>query len=243
MEVPEILVHVNTFSLSATPVTNAQFEAFVEATGYVTEAERNHAGSAYYTAASGWRIDPNRNWRHPEGANSSIRDKMDHPVVCVTYNDVHTFCAWAGVRLPSEIEWEYACETGGTPTGMNIDPRDMQKTGGADHFETTAPVRAFPADQNGVFDLYGNTWEMCADRYHFDRHEQLAAMLQPTSTAYTGPSATLSEMRPPSPLYVIKGGSFLCCADYCHGYRSDARQSVAQNEAFVHIGFRVVRTH
>jgi formylglycine-generating enzyme required for sulfatase activity len=236
-EGPPQRVHVSPFAMLAHEVTNDQFGAFVAATGYLTDAERSAArgieggGSALFSFPEGarigqWRLEPLASWRTPEGAGSSLEGRGRHPVVHVSLNDARAFAAWAGGRLPSEVEWEYAAASGllhpagplsgafgpdGAPLANIWTGAFPFENTAADGFRATAPVGCYPADRNGVHDLIGNVWEW-------------------TDT----PAATPGQN-------VIKGGSHLCAANYCARYRSSAREDHEVDFSASHIGFRIVR--
>jgi formylglycine-generating enzyme required for sulfatase activity len=236
-EGPPQRVHVRGFAILAHEVTNDEFAAFVSATGYVTDAERSAAsgieggGSALFSLpAAGrigqWRLEPQASWRTPEGAGSSLTGRGRHPVVHVSLNDARAFAAWAGGRLPTEVEWEYAAASGlrdpaeplSGAFGPDGSPRANIWTGAfpfentaADGFSGTAPAGCFPADRNRVHDLFGNVWEW-------------------TDTPAAAPGQN-----------VIKGGSHLCAANYCARYRSSAREDHEVDFSASHIGFRIVR--
>ncbi len=231
-EGPPRKVFVSAFRLQAHEVTNSQFAAFVEATGYVTEAElkggsaRFREGSTTGTFMSWWSVAPDATWRTPEGAGSTLEGKSFHPVVHVTLNDARAYAKWVGGRIPTEIEWEYAASLG------LFDPMDpesgMRRPDGTlranvwtgvfpvlnsreDGYGGTAPVGCFEPGLTGAYDMIGNVWEW-------------------TDTPFT----------PAAPRFTIKGGSYLCSADYCRRYRAAARQSLEIGFSTAHIGFRVV---
>jgi formylglycine-generating enzyme len=235
-ERPSMRLRVEGFAIQAHEVTNDQFAAFVKATGYLTEAERAatstdpQAGSAVFARdAKGmngrWVLRRGATWRAPEGAGSSIAGKGRHPVVHVTLADARAYASWAGGRLPTEEEWEYAASSG-LPDPANrfsgaVDDKGIPRANhwqgvfpvrdeGKDGFSGTAPAGCFPADRNGVHDLIGNVWEW-TDSPVDDGH------------------------------MIIKGGSWLCAANFCARYRPAARQPQENDFSSNHIGFRIIR--
>lgn len=235
-ENPSVRLRVEGFSIQSHEVTNDQFAAFVQATGYVTEAETASesddpaAGSALFVrdekGGNGrWVLRKEATWRTPEGKGSTIAGKGRHPVVHVTLADARAYAKWAGGRLPTEEEWEYATSTG-LPDPANrfsgaVDdagiPRANHWQGvfpvldqATDGFSGTAPAACFPADRNGVHDLIGNVWE------------------------WTDSPVDDARM-------IIKGGSWLCAANFCARYRPAARQPQENDFSSNHIGFRIIR--
>lgn len=208
--------HLKAFEIATTEVTNAQFQQFVSETGYITDAEKDNYGGAVYIDNE-WKILPEANWKHPRGKNSIIDDILNHPVVQVTYNDALAYCRWAKVRLPSEKEWEYACLKGNTlQKNINVNHSNGNEIDLMDGFMFTCPVEEFPSNELNVFGMLGNVWEITASPFDLNTHNA-------------------------SPTFVMKGGSFLCDAFYCKGYTPESRQSVAKNDSYFHIGFRVVK--
>ncbi|MEZ5955719.1 MAG: SUMF1/EgtB/PvdO family nonheme iron enzyme [Hyphomonadaceae bacterium] len=231
---------VAAFSIDLHEVTNAQYAAFVAATNYVTVAERSGPDGAPMGAAvfdrsqARWRIDPNANWRHPAGANSSIEGRDTYPVVAVAYEDAAAYARWAGRRLPTENEWEFAAR-GGAPapadrraeafdahgaaranTWQGVFP--IQDTG-EDGFVGLAPVGCFPANANGLYDVMGNVWEWTSDRF-------------------VGGDGLDAARAADAPMRVLKGGSQLCAPNFCSRYRSGSRQPGDEGLGMSHIGFR-----
>ncbi|WP_374139355.1 formylglycine-generating enzyme family protein [Sphingomonas sp.] len=239
-EGPPRAVEVAGFWMSATEVTNAQFAKFVAATGYRTEAERRppqlagappemlQPGSAVFrvpTPDNGnwWGWVPGANWRHPSGPHSTIAGRDNDPVVQVSWNDARAYAKWAGLSLPSEEQWEFAARAGaaalpdpkdasGKPTANYYQGVFPARDLGEDGFTGRAPVGCFAANAFGLHDMIGNVWEW-----------------------------TTSAARPGQPVNVIKGGSYLCAANYCARYRPAARQFQERDLGTDHIGFRVVR--
>lgn len=284
-EAPVRTVKVGAFWIDETEVTNDQFAAFVEATGYVTFAERPakledfppearanlpqggfNQGALVFTkpdrpvgdpnredANSWWRWDPEANWRFPSGKGSSIEGKGNHPVVCVNHEDAAAYAKWAGKRLPTEAEWEYAARGG--LAGKMFSWGDEMKPGdrwmantfqgefpagdsGADGFTSTAPVRSFPANGFGLYDMAGNVWELCSDFYD-PEYPSYCEKEDPK-----GPETWINRMngmKKNGPAHhVTKGGSYLCHISYCMRYRPAARHSLEEDSPANHTGFRCV---
>lgn len=253
-------VTVSAFWMDRTEVTNAQFAAFVAATGYTTLAERNGDGLVFAPPADlpptladftrWWSLVKGADWRHPFGPESSIVGKEDHPVVQVGWEDAVAYAKWAGKRLPTEAEWEYAARGGltgqtwvcGAPletAGLwraNIFQGTFPVTNTArDGYLTTAPVASFAPNGYGLFDMAGNVWEWCSDRYHVDAYKTSAAR-DPQ-----GPATSLDPDEPLLEKRVVRGGSFLCSDVYCRGYEPGARMKTALDTTLCHTGFRCVK--
>jgi sulfatase modifying factor 1 len=253
-ERPAHRVTVDGFWIDTHEVTNEQFAKFVEATGYVTDAEQ--IGNAVVFDARGcgdseadqpieqrgFRIVKQADWRHPEGPDSSIADRQSHPVVQVSWFDAMAYARWAKKRLPTEAEWEYAARAAGqdirygcgnelTKDGKwlcNIWQGDFpRRNTGEDGFLATAPVGSFPANEVGLHDMAGNVWEWCADWYDptYYRHS-------PRDNPQ-GPSSGDERVQ--------RGGSWRCSDQYCSGYRTSARGHGEPKAAINHSGFRCVR--
>ena len=276
-ESPGHVVQLKGFWMDVTEVTNQQFKAFTDATGYVTDAEKDldprdfpnapaeylKGGSLLFKKVSGvnpfqcgvgnlpwWKFSTGANWRHPEGAGSDIKERMHHPAICLTYKDAQSFAKWAGKRLPTEAEWEYAARG-----GLKNKPYiwgDVERPGGKimcnhwqgkfpeldtgeDGFAGIAPVKSFPPNGYGLYDMAGNVWEMCDDWY------QPAYYKVSPKDAPTGPATGHDPERTGYGQHVIRGGSWLCDEGYCFRYRATARQGLDTLTSTNHAGFRCVR--
>lgn len=249
-------VRVPAFWMDRTEVTNAQFARFVEATGYVTEAEREGAAAVFRPLRPGqapqrdgewWHWVKGANWRQPEGPQSAQRAQPNEPVVVVTWQDAMAYARWLGRDLPTEAEWEYAAEGGGAPERIDREPRDAQGRPVANYWQgifpdinvkedgyaALAPVGCFDANGFGLVDMIGNVWELTRDRYTGAHQAHGNGDIQP-SLAEAGAAMRKGQV------LVIKGGSFLCATDYCQRYRAAARHPHEADMATSHVGFRTV---
>ncbi len=248
-------VIVDPFFIDAYPVTNQSFSEFIRATGYKTEAERFGWSFVFAGHLDGradalehpvglpwWRKVEGADWNHPEGPGSSIASRGEYPVTQISWNDAASYAAWAGKRLPSEAEWEFASRGGleqkRYPWGDELTPGGVHLCNiwqGAfpnvdlaeDGYSAPAPVNAFPPNAFGLYMMTGNTWEWCADWFSPDHH-LYASRVNPV-----GPESGSTR--------VMRGGSYLCHASYCNRYRNAARTSNTPDSATTNIGFRCVR--
>lgn len=264
-EAPERQADVSSFQIDIHEVTNSQFAAFVEETNYQTQAERGFdksdfpdiaeefrvPGSMVFTPPdsmqgssplSWWRFISGANWRHPYGPDSSIVGKDFHPVVHVTIGDARAYAKWAGRRLPTEAEWEYAATYGAdqeSGTDASSDHPDANYWQGIfpvlntldDGYRFSAPVGCFGQNNAGLFDMVGNVWELTESIYYPTHKEDVRQAMPDTGYDPSQPGIAVN---------VIKGGSYLCARNYCLRYRPEARQGQDNFLASSHIGFRTV---
>lgn len=270
-------VYVDGLWMDKTDVTNAQFAKFVKATGYKTIAECKPEakdfpgvaardlvpGSIVFTPPSHpvplndysqwWSYVPGADWQHPAGPHSSIRGREQYPVVQIAYEDAAAYARWAGKRLPTEAEWEFAARGGltGKPFvwGDTFTPHDHwmanthqgnfpDRDDAADGFAGIAPVAQYSANGYGLYDMSGNVWQWTSDWYRPDYYATLA--LHGLALDPQGPASSLDPSEPGAPKRVQRGGSFLCTEQYCSRYLVGSRGKGDVSSATNHIGFRCV---
>lgn len=253
-EGPARPIHLSPYRISATAVTNRQFAAFVQETGYRTEAEEAGESFVFYLQIAPqtraqlrrvvpdlpwWMIVPGASWQSPYGPGSDWQQLPNHPAVHVSWNDATEYCRWSGTALPSEAQWEYAARGGAQalryPWGNELEPQGERRCNiWQGVFPNaplqgwrpgTVPVDAFSANGYGLYNTSGNVWEWCADWFNADYHRKTPD-LDPLDQR---PSGRRSQ----------RGGSFLCHVSYCNRYRTAARGANSPSSATSHTGFRV----
>ncbi len=284
-EYPKHAVKLDAFYMDVTEVTNAQFQQFVNATGYITTAERKPdweelkstlppgtpkpadsllvAASLVFKPTNGpvdlnnysswWSWVTGANWKQPEGPGSTIKGKENFPVVHVSWYDATAYCKWAGKRLPTEAEWEYAARGGLTkniyPWGNEHISAGVSKANSwegkfpylneqKDGSYKQARVKSYAANPYGLFDMAGNVWEWCSDWYDQNYYQSAA---NNTSVNPAGPQKSYDAQDPYTPKKVLRGGSFLCNDSYCSGYRVARRMKSSPDTGLEHTGFRCVK--
>ncbi|MCD9024552.1 formylglycine-generating enzyme family protein [Cohnella silvisoli] len=234
------------FYIDPYAVSNEKFNQFVNESGYVTEAERYGWSFVFHLFVSPetarrvtqspvqtpwWLVVEGANWRQPFGPDSNLDGRMDHPVIHVSWNDAQAYCEWAGRRLPTESEWEFAARGGLVqkryPWGDELKPGGVHrcniwqgkfpiKDNGSDGYKDTAPVHAYEPNGYGLYNVSGNVWEWCQNGFTVDH----------------------SAVDPNEDTRVIRGGSYLCHRSYCNRYRVAARSKNTPDSSTGNIGFR-----
>ena len=280
-EAPAHRVTVGDFWIDETPVTNAQFAAFVAASGYKTLAEtapdpRDYPGmlpqmaqpaSAVFVRPARrldaahpslwWRYVCGADWRHPQGPASGIDERPDHPAVHIAYADAQAYARWAGKTLPTEAEWEFAAR-GDLDGAMYAWGDELAPQGRmlanywqgefpwentlADGYEGTSPVRAYPCNGFGLYDMIGNVWEWTVDWYGAVRPPMATACCPGAGRAAVSRAESYDPATPNLRIgrKVVKGGSFLCAANYCQRYRPAAKFPQPVDSPTSHLGFRCI---
>lgn len=272
-------VYVDGFWMDKTEVTNEQFAKFVKATDYVTVAERTPraedfpgappenlvAGSVVFSPPDHpvklndhfqwWSYVNGANWRHPEGPRSDIVNHAKYPVVHIAYEDVLAYAKWAGKRLPTEAEFEFAqrggldrkpyswgdeFKPGGQFMANTFQGHFPDKNTKEDGYAAVAPVASFPPNGYGLYDMAGNVWEWTSDWYRHDYYKTLAARGM-VAVSPQGPADSFDPSEPGVKKKVHKGGSFLCTDQYCARYIAGGRGKGEPDTGTNHLGFRLVR--
>jgi formylglycine-generating enzyme required for sulfatase activity len=250
-ERPLVDTRVDAFWIDRTEVSNAQFASFVAATGYVTDAERGGGAAVFRVDAETgrwWQLSKDANWRHPEGNGSDIAERGHEPVVDVTYADALAYAHWLHRELPTEAQWEFAAKAGRTDEQADRSLRDAKghplanfwqglfpvDNSAEDGFAGRAPVGCYASNPFGLYDMVGNVWEWTTTVYESGHavdvhHDDLLLAVPGRDTTGARPIQR-----------VIKGGSYLCSADYCMRARAASRQPEEADLPASHIGFRTV---
>jgi formylglycine-generating enzyme len=284
-EYPKHKVQVSPFYMDVTEVTNAQFKKFVDATSYITTAEKKPdweemkktlppgtakpdesmlvAAALVFKQTTGpvdlkdynqwWAWEKGADWKHPQGANSTITGKENYPVVHVSWDDAMAYCKWAGKQLPTEAEWEFASR-GGLTNNIYSWGNEHVNTGKAkcnswegnfpyknlntDGYITAAPVKTYAPNAYGLYDIAGNVWEWCSDLYNAEYYKEVANNV---SVNPMGPTKSYDPQEPYAEKRSLRGGSFLCNDSYCSGYRVARRMKSSHDTGLEHTGFRCVR--
>lgn len=248
-------VTLRPFWIDPVAVTNARFRTFIDETGYETAAQSfgwsfvfggllpdDFPDTAGVAAAPWWRQVFGADWSHPEGPHSGVDGREEHPVVHVSWDDAKAFCAWAGLRLPTEAEWEYAARGGleqqHFPWGSDLEPEGVHRmnvwqgrfpaeNSVADGWYGTAPVDVYPPNGFGLHNTTGNVWEWCSDWFAPEYYASSP------SNDPAGPEVGTHR--------AMRGGSYLCHDSYCNRYRVDARSGNTPDASTGNLGFRCAR--
>ena len=284
-EKPAVEVQVSGFWMDTYEVTNAEYAKFVEATGYLTVAERKPEweelkkqlppgtpkpddsilvpGSMVFSPPANavptsdislwWKWINDANWRQPEGPGSSLKGRENHPVVQIAFEDAEAYAKWIGKRLPTEFEWEFAARGGVNGKrfawGDELHPNGQylantfqgvfpHQNAAQDGFIGSSPVGTFAPNAFGLYDMIGNVWELTSDWYDFLKFARIAGQAPKLDA---GMNPCYNPENPFAMEHVIKGGSFLCAANYCVNYRPSARQGTSFDSGTSNVGFRLVK--
>jgi formylglycine-generating enzyme len=284
-EYPRHKVQLSPFYIDITEVTNAQFKKFIEATHYITTAEKKvdwealkknlppgtakppdsllNPGSLVFEMppapvgldeySNWWVWKQGACWKYPEGIGSSIEGKDNYPVVHVSWYDAMAYCKWAGKRLPTEAEWEFAARGSlvnnvypwgnepvntGEPKCNSWEGKFPYLNEKKDGFVKLAPVKSFPSNRYGLYDMAGNVWEWCSDWYNAEYYKTIA---DKTISDPKEMEKSFDPLEPYMPKRILRGGSFLCNDSYCSGYRVARRMKSSPDTGLEHTGFRCVK--
>ncbi len=260
-ESPAHELSLSGFWMDKFEVTNRQFQEFTEATGYITSAEKVGDSLVFDSPAENhamrmgpldwWSLVENATWQSHSEEGSSAANKLDHPVVHVSYDDANAYCHWRDKELPTEAQFEYAARGGNSGNIYSWGNQPLHESGkvanvwqgefpttnqGNDGYLNTAPVGSFPANDFGFYDLSGNVWEWVQDWYH----PQFYAMSPTRNPKGVSETDSLDPNEPAVPKRSVRGGSFLCADNYCSGFRVSARMPAEPSSSTNHTGFRCV---
>jgi formylglycine-generating enzyme required for sulfatase activity len=277
---PPHAVEISGFWMDEAPVTNEEFARFADETKYLTIAERTPTKEEYPGAPTSnliagsllfsppdkpipldnhfawWDYVKGVNWRRPEGPNSDLKNREKHPVLHIAYEDALAYAKWAGKRLPTEAEFEFAARGGldrkRYAWGDELLPGGQWMTNiwqgkfpnanrPLDGFRLTSPVRTYPKNGFGLYDVSGNVWQWCSDWYRHDYYETLSRMPQPVKDPQ-GPADSFDPDEPNAVKRVQRGGSFLCTDEYCTAYEVGARGKASPDTGTNHAGFRCTKS-
>lgn len=259
LEGPEVSVKIKDFYISKTAVSNREFQNFVLETRYITQAEEfgnsfvfdptitAMKGSCCDTGIAWWKVVEGACWNKPQGPHGSLEGLLDHPVVHVTLKDALAYCEWAGLSLPTELEWEYAARGGsqtifpwgdelvenGTFRSNNFQGVFPYNNLALDGFEATAPVESFPPNDYGLYQMIGNVWEWQCHRGGIP--------LSNLKDYYEGGNLEDIAIKDSQEYAAARGGSYLCHESYCNRYRVAARSSFKADTSSSNMGFRVMK--
>ena len=221
--------------------------------GSLTFKKTKSSVSNLFDFSQWWKWTIGADWKHPNGPDSTIEGKENYPVVQVSFEDALAYCEWSGRRLPTEAEWELAARAGnyGTTYFWGDDGSQLKEQANTwegefpvtntkmDGYELRAPVKSYPANAYGLYDMAGNVWEWTSDWYNTDYYKEETAMSTDRKNPQ-GASMPYTENNPYVKERIIKGGSFLCSASYCASYRVSAKMGSSMDSALEHTGFRTV---